>query len=79
MEEGLREPLTEREREVALLDGEGLSVSKIAARLDCAKRTIYQHIKNASRKIEGGSKPYVRVALWAQRVALKHDSESEFR
>lgn len=62
----LLERLTERELEIALLVGLGHSVQKIAEELDCAPRTVYQHINNAARKIRGTAKPYLRVHMWAR-------------
>lgn len=43
--------LTEREREVAALMGQGLSVARIAQRLALAPHTVRVHINNITRKL----------------------------
>jgi DNA-binding CsgD family transcriptional regulator len=43
-------PLTDREREIALLIGAGLSNREVAARLTISVRTVERHIYNAMAK-----------------------------
>lgn len=46
------EPLTERERETALLVREGLSNKEIASRLGITERTVKQHMSHIFEKLE---------------------------
>lgn len=50
--EQVLEPLTERERETALLVKEGLSNKEIASRLDITERTVKQHMSHIFEKLD---------------------------
>jgi DNA-binding CsgD family transcriptional regulator/tetratricopeptide (TPR) repeat protein len=66
---GMVEPLTRREREVALLIAEGLTNRLIAERLIVSERTIDTHVANILGKL--GFATRAQIAAWAveQRLA----------
>lgn len=60
-----RSPLTQRERDIVPLVGEGMSYSEIGATLRISARTVEKHVQNVAAKLPGASPPYRRVALYA--------------
>ncbi len=71
---GLAEdPLTRREREVALLAGRGFSSAEIAKRLVVSRRTVDNHLSRVYRKLGIGGRSELEAALAAD---LETDDES---
>ena len=68
VEEGLPEPLTEREREVVRLLAEGLSNREIAERLSLAEGTVKNHVTNILQKL--GVRDRTQAALRAREGGL---------
>jgi DNA-binding NarL/FixJ family response regulator len=60
--------LSEREREILQLVGNGLPNKVIAARLGITERTVKAHLTNVFRTI--GVTDRTQAALWAQRQGL---------
>jgi DNA-binding NarL/FixJ family response regulator len=58
-------PLSDREREVLGLVGEGLANKQIARRLDISERTVKAHLTNVFQRI--GVRDRTSAALWAKR------------
>jgi predicted ATPase/DNA-binding CsgD family transcriptional regulator len=61
------DPLTEREREVALLVAQGLSNREVATRLVISPRTAEGHVERILRKLDLASR--VQIANWVSRQA----------
>jgi DNA-binding CsgD family transcriptional regulator len=57
------EPLTAREREVALLAANGLTSKEIAARLYLSKRTVDTHLDRIYRKLGVAGRDELDAAL----------------
>ena len=57
------EPLTQREREVALLNAEGHTNKEIAGRLVISPRTAEEHASNVIKKLELPSRAALGVLL----------------
>jgi DNA-binding NarL/FixJ family response regulator len=57
------DPLTSREREVALLAADGLATKEIANRLYLSKRTVDTHLDRIYRKLGISSRDELPVAL----------------
>jgi DNA-binding NarL/FixJ family response regulator len=60
--------LTEREREVAALIGQGQSNAEIADLLVVSKRTVETYVSNVLSKL--GFKSHSQIALWARDKGL---------
>ena len=58
-----RLPLTDREREIVMLIGAGLSNRDVAARLTISVRTVERHIYNAMAKTGTGSRRELAALL----------------
>ena len=61
-------PLTGREREVAVLVGRGLTDRQISSELHLSERTIHNHVSNILSKLELRSR--AQIAVWATRWGL---------
>jgi DNA-binding NarL/FixJ family response regulator len=57
------DPLTSREREVALLAADGLATKEIATRLYLSKRTVDTHLDRIYRKLGISSREELPIAL----------------
>ncbi len=62
--------MTEREREVAALIGQGQSNAEIAELLVVSKRTVETHVSSVLSKLGVPSRH--QIALWAQDKELVH-------
>ena len=62
------DPLTRREREVAVLAGRGLTNRQISSELSVSERTIHNHVRNILSKLGLGSR--TQIAVWAARRGL---------
>ena len=62
------DPLTSREREVAVLVGRGLTNRQISSELTVSERTIHSHVRNILRKL--GLRSRAQIAVWATRRGL---------
>lgn len=63
------DPLTAREREVAVLVAQGLTNLEIAEQLVLSERTVETHVRNILGKLDLGSR--VNLALWAAKRDLE--------
>ena len=66
--EGLRDPLTEREREILVLVARGEANKQIARQLKISERTARTHVSNILRKLGVASR--TQAALYAVREGL---------
>lgn len=66
-----RLPLTDREREIVMLIGAGLSNRDVAARLTISVRTVESHIHNAMAKTGAGSREDLAALLPRSHVATE--------
>ncbi len=64
------DPLTERELEVLMLLGQGMSNAEIATRLTISERTVGTHISNILSKLHLASR--TQAALYALKQGLTH-------
>jgi predicted ATPase/DNA-binding SARP family transcriptional activator/DNA-binding CsgD family transcriptional regulator len=62
------DPLTNREREVAVLVGRGLTDRQISSELSVSERTVHNHVRNILSKL--GLRSRAQVAVWAARLGL---------
>jgi non-specific serine/threonine protein kinase len=62
------DPLTGREREVAVLVGRGLTDRQISSELSVSERTVHNHVRNILRKLDLRSR--AQIAVWAARCGL---------
>ena len=62
------DPLTSREREVAVLAGWGLTNRQISSELSVSERTVHNHVRNILRKLGLGSR--AQIAVWAAQRGL---------
>jgi len=62
------DPLTRREREVAVLVGRGLTNRQISSELSVSERTVHNHVRNILRKLGLGSR--AQIAVWAAQRGL---------
>ncbi len=67
-EEGLPEPLSEREKEILALLAQGLSNREIAARLSLAQGTVKNYVTNILQKL--GARDRTQAALRARELGL---------
>jgi DNA-binding CsgD family transcriptional regulator len=65
-------PLTDREREIVMLIGEGLSTRAVAERLTISVRTVERHIYNAMAKTGTGSRADLAALLPRRQPAPNH-------
>jgi non-specific serine/threonine protein kinase len=65
-------PLTQREREIAVLVARGLSNREIAARVGVAKRTVETHVQNIFNKLNLNSRAGVAAWVVAQGLHSPH-------
>jgi DNA-binding NarL/FixJ family response regulator len=68
-----RGPLTEREREVAVLVAQGLRNREIAARLVVSEGTVKRHVENILAKL--GLRSRAQVADWIVQEGLAGTTE----
>jgi DNA-binding NarL/FixJ family response regulator len=66
--EAPHDPLTGREREVAVLVGRGLTNRQISSELSVSERTIHNHVRNILIKL--GLRSRAQIAVWAARCGL---------
>jgi DNA-binding CsgD family transcriptional regulator len=59
------DPLTHREREVAILVGRGLTNRQISSELYLSERTVHNHVRNILSKL--GLHSRTQIAIWAAR------------
>jgi len=69
------EPLTKRERDIAVLVAEGLPNREIAARLVIAKRTVDTHIEHILAKLDFSSR--AQIAAWSAERRQEHKQEQK--
>jgi predicted ATPase/DNA-binding SARP family transcriptional activator/DNA-binding CsgD family transcriptional regulator len=62
------DPLTRREREVAVLVGRGLTNRQISSELSVSERTVHNHVRSILSKLGLGSR--AQIAVWAVRRGL---------
>jgi predicted ATPase/DNA-binding SARP family transcriptional activator/DNA-binding CsgD family transcriptional regulator len=62
------DPLTGREREVAILVGQGLTDRQISSELHLSERTVHNHVRNILSKL--GLRSRAQIAAWAARRGL---------
>jgi DNA-binding NarL/FixJ family response regulator len=62
------DPLTGREREVAVLVGRGLTDRQISSELSVSERTVHSHVRNILSKLGLGSR--AQIAVWAAQRGL---------
>jgi non-specific serine/threonine protein kinase len=62
------DPLTRREREVAVLVGRGLTDRQISSQLHLSERTVHNHVRNILSKL--GLRSRAQIAAWAARLGL---------
>jgi non-specific serine/threonine protein kinase len=62
------DPLTEREREVAVLVGRGLTDRQISSELHLSERTVHSHVRNILSKLGVNSR--AQIAVWVGRWGL---------
>jgi two-component system, NarL family, uhpT operon response regulator UhpA len=55
--------LTPRERQVCELVARGLSVKRVARRLDLSPSTVKVHVRNAAAKLPGEGPPRHRIVV----------------
>jgi len=61
-------PLTHREREVAVLVGRGLTNRQISSELSVSERTVHNHVHNILSKL--GLRSRAQIAVWAAQRGL---------
>ena len=71
-------PLTDREREIVMLIGEGLSNREVAARLTLSVRTVEGHIYRAMAKTGTTSRDEL-AALLPRRTSKSPDSSGRLK
>jgi two-component system, NarL family, uhpT operon response regulator UhpA len=59
--------LTPRERQVCELVARGLSVKRVARRLDLSPSTVAVHVRNAAAKLPGEGPPRHRIIVFVLR------------
>jgi DNA-binding CsgD family transcriptional regulator len=62
------DPLTRREREVAVLVGRGLTNRQISSELSVSERTVHNHVSNILSKL--GLRSRAQIAVWAAQRGL---------
>lgn len=62
------DPLTSREREVAVLVGRGLTNRQISSELSVSERTVHNHVSNILSKL--GLRSRAQIAVWAAQRRL---------
>jgi non-specific serine/threonine protein kinase len=62
------DPLTRREREVAVLVGRGLTDRQISSELSVSERTVHSHVRNILSKLALSSR--AQIAVWVGRLGL---------
>jgi DNA-binding CsgD family transcriptional regulator len=65
-----RQPLTAREREIAMLVADGLANRAIAERLVLSERTVETHVRNALTKLDLANR--TQLTAWALRAGLRN-------
>ncbi|MBU1880142.1 MAG: response regulator transcription factor [Chloroflexi bacterium] len=73
-EQGLPEPLSEREREVLRLLAQGLSNREIGQRLGLAEGTVKNYVSNILDKL--GVRDRTQAAVRARELGMNHDASS---
>jgi ATP/maltotriose-dependent transcriptional regulator MalT len=62
------DPLTEREREVTILVGRGLTDHQISSELHLSERTVHSHVRNILSKL--GLRSRAQIAVWVSQRGL---------
>jgi non-specific serine/threonine protein kinase len=69
-----RKRLTDRERAVALLVGEGLSDRAIARRLGLSPKTVANYLRHICQRLDLGSRAEIAAWVTARRMPGAHDA-----